>query len=114
MILEEPDMSHLPIDTKRDAVPIRLFKSDFLEFFTHISPITIIALWLPLSILLIVYAVMTAPGTKFPVYIPLGFLAGVCLWTFAEYMLHRFLFHHKPTSPRQECIFFLFHGNHLI
>ena len=105
-------MSHLPIDTKRDAVPIRLFKSDFLEFFTHISPITVIALWLPLSILLIVYAVMTASSATFPAYIVLGFVAGVFLWTLAEYILHRFLFHHKPTSPRQERIFFLFHGIH--
>ena len=45
-------------------------------------------------------------------FIPLGFLAGLFLWTFAEYTLHRFLFHHKPTSPRQERIFFLFHGIH--
>ena len=37
-------MSHLPIDTDRDPEPIRLFKSDFLEFFTHISPLTIIVL----------------------------------------------------------------------
>lgn len=41
-------MNYLPIDASRDAVPIRLFKSDFLEFFTHISPIAIIVLWLPI------------------------------------------------------------------
>ena len=105
-------MNHLPIDTQRDAVPIRLFKSDFLEFFTHISPVTIIVLWLPIAVLLMVYAVMNIPDSAFPIYIPLGFLIGLFLWTFAEYTLHRFLFHHKPTSPRQERIFFLFHGIH--
>jgi sterol desaturase/sphingolipid hydroxylase (fatty acid hydroxylase superfamily) len=105
-------MNHLPIDTQRDAEPIRLFKSDFLEFFTHISPVTIILLWLPIAVLLMVYAVTKAPGATFPFTIPLGFLAGLFLWTFAEYTLHRFLFHHKPTSPRQERIFFLFHGIH--
>ena len=41
-----------------------------------------------------------------------GLLIGLFLWTFAEYTLHRFLFHHKPTSPLQERIFFLFHGIH--
>jgi sterol desaturase/sphingolipid hydroxylase (fatty acid hydroxylase superfamily) len=114
-------MNHLPIDTDRNAIPIRLFKSDFLEFFTHISPVTVIALWLPIAVLLIVYAAMGdsyAPrenelaGGAFPTFIPLGFLIGLLLWTFAEYTLHRFLFHHKPTSPRQERIFFLFHGIH--
>ncbi len=105
-------MSHFPIDPRRDAEPIRLFKSDFLEFFTHISPVTIVVLWLPIAVLLIVYAVMNVPGSIFPVFIPLGFLIGLFLWTLAEYTLHRFLFHHKPTSPRQERILFLFHGIH--
>ncbi len=105
-------MNHLPIDTQRDAEPIRLFKSDFLEFFTHISPVTIIILWLPIAILLMVYAVTSASGPDFPVYIPLGFLIGLFLWTLTEYTLHRFLFHHKPTSPRQERMLFLFHGIH--
>ncbi len=105
-------MSHLPIDTSRDAEPIRLFKSDFLEFFTHISPAAIIALWLPIVVLLLIYAVLTVSGPAFPVYIPLGFIIGLFLWTFAEYTLHRFLFHHKPTTARQERIFFLFHGIH--
>ena len=105
-------MSHLPIDKSKNPEPIRLFKSDFLEFFTHISPATIIGLWLPIVVLLLVYAVFTATGPAFPVYIPLGFMLGLFLWTFAEYTLHRFLFHHRPTSPRQERIFFLFHGIH--
>lgn len=105
-------MSHLPIDTSRDAEPIRLFKSNFLEFFTHISPIAIIALWLPIVVLLLIYAVLRASGPTFPAYIPLGFIIGLFLWTFAEYTLHRFLFHHKSTTPRQERIFFLFHGIH--
>ena len=105
-------MSHLPIDTSRDSEPIRLFKSDFLEFFTHISPAAIVGLWLPIVVLLLVYAVLTVNGPGFPVHILLGFILGLFLWTFAEYSLHRFLFHHKPTSPRQERIFFLFHGIH--
>ena len=94
-------MSHLPIDTSRDPEPIRLFQSDFLEFFTHISPVTIIVLWLPIAVWLFLHAALTAPGPAFPAFIPLGFLAGLILWTFAEYTLHRFLFHHQPTSPRQ-------------
>jgi sterol desaturase/sphingolipid hydroxylase (fatty acid hydroxylase superfamily) len=105
-------MSHYPIDTSRDAVPIRLFKSDFMEFFTHISPATILGLWLPIVVVLLVYACLTVSGPAFPVHIPLGVMAGLFLWTFSEYTLHRFLFHHKPTTPFQERIFFLFHGIH--
>ena len=105
-------MSHTPIDTRRNTEPIRLFESDFLEFFTHISPVAIVVLWLPVAGLLIFYSLMHAPGSGVPAFIPLGFLIGLFLWTLAEYTLHRFLFHHKPASVRQERIFFLFHGVH--
>jgi sterol desaturase/sphingolipid hydroxylase (fatty acid hydroxylase superfamily) len=103
-------MSHLPTDPSRNAEPIRLFKSDFLEFFTHISPITIVVIWLPLAVYLGARPILDTKS--FPASLPLGFLIGLFLWTFSEYTLHRFLFHHKPTSPRQERIFFLFHGVH--
>jgi dihydroceramide fatty acyl 2-hydroxylase len=105
-------MNHLPIDASREAEPIRLFKSDFLEFFTHISPATVTGFWLPIVVLLLVYAGLTVSGSAFPLYIPFGLIIGLFLWTFAEYSLHRFLFHHHPTTPRQERIFFLFHGIH--
>jgi sterol desaturase/sphingolipid hydroxylase (fatty acid hydroxylase superfamily) len=105
-------MSHLPADPSRTAEPIRVFKSDFLESFTHISPATVAGFWLPIVVLLLVYAVLTAFVAAFPWYIPLGFIIGLFLWTLAEYLLHRFLFHHRPTTPRQERIFFLVHGIH--
>jgi len=105
-------MNHLPLDASRDAQPVRLFKSGFLEFFTHISPVAIVILWLPIAALLMAYAVQHASGGAFPGFIPLGFMIGLFLWTFAEYTLHRFLFHHRPTTPAQERIFFLFHGVH--
>ena len=104
-------MDHLPSDPSRNAEPIRLFKSDFLEFFTHISPLTIIVIWLPIAAYLAIRPVM-ASTSGLPAFVPEGILIGLFLWTLAEYTLHRFLFHHKPTSPRQERIFFLFHGIH--
>lgn len=102
-------MGHLPIETDRNAVPIRLFKSDFLEFFTHISPITIVVIWLPIVIILLISSLA---GSSTASVVVAGFVIGLFLWTLAEYTLHRFLFHYKPTSPRQERIFFLFHGIH--
>jgi dihydroceramide fatty acyl 2-hydroxylase len=105
-------MDHLPLDASRDAQPIRLFKSDLMEFFTHISPVAVVALWLPVAVLLLVHAIAGARGDSFPTFILLGVLLGLFLWTFAEYTLHRFLFHYKPKTPRQQRIFFLFHGVH--
>ncbi len=93
-------------------VPVRLFQSDFLEFFTHISPLVVLIIWTPVASFFLISAIIRRPAGGPWLYIPLGFVLGLVLWTFTEYTLHRFLFHHKPASARQERIFFLFHGVH--
>jgi sterol desaturase/sphingolipid hydroxylase (fatty acid hydroxylase superfamily) len=91
--------------------PIRLFKSDFLEFFTHISPVTVVIIWLPIALYFLITAIAT-PSIGFPVYIPVAFVLGLSLWTFTEYTMHRFVFHFKAKTPWQERVSFLFHGVH--
>ncbi len=103
-------MSHLPVD--HSDVPIRLFKSDFLEFFSHISPITITVIWLPVSMYFLVQAILKAPVGSFPVHILVGFLIGLLIWSISEYLLHRFVFHFPAKSERGKRITFLFHGIH--
>ena len=103
-------MSHPAID--HSETPIRLFKSDFLEFFTHISPLVVIVIWLPVAVFLLVRSVLSFGREGFPIYIPAGFLVGMVTWTLAEYLLLRFVFHFRPRRPRQERIIFLFHGIH--
>jgi sterol desaturase/sphingolipid hydroxylase (fatty acid hydroxylase superfamily) len=94
-----------------DETPVRLFKSDFMEFFTHISPITVIVIWLPIAIYFTWTAVSNLQDQS-GWFIPVGILIGLFLWTLSEYLLHRFLFHFKPRTPRQERLAFLFHGVH--
>jgi sterol desaturase/sphingolipid hydroxylase (fatty acid hydroxylase superfamily) len=93
--------------------PVRIFKTDFMEFFTHIYPWQVAVLWGALEIFLF-YSAITAAGTAGikVLYIPVAFLLGLFSWTFAEYTLHRWLFHFKPKTPIQERISFLFHGVH--
>jgi sterol desaturase/sphingolipid hydroxylase (fatty acid hydroxylase superfamily) len=105
-------MSHLPIDKSKDPTPIRLFKSDILEFFTHITPQVVLIIWLPVIGCFIVLSVIHRVGRGFPVYLPLVFLLGMFLWTFYEYTLHRFVFHYPAHGKLQERIIFLFHGIH--
>jgi sterol desaturase/sphingolipid hydroxylase (fatty acid hydroxylase superfamily) len=94
----------------RSDDPIRLFDSDFLEFFTHISPVAILLIWLPVVGFFVVRFLILDSQ---PFYIlPLGLLAGLFFWTFAEYILHRFLFHFPAKNKRQERLAFLFHGIH--
>jgi len=39
-------------------------------------------------------------------------LAGLFIWTFTEYMLHRFVFHFEPSSKWGQQLHFIFHGVH--
>ena len=105
-------MSHYPIDKSKNPTPIRLFKSDFLEFFTHITPIVILIIWLPIVAIFLVRSAMIVQGDSFPAYIPVGFVIGIFLWTFLEYTLHRFVFHFNARGKTAERIVFLFHGIH--
>lgn len=103
-------MSHPKID--HSDVPIRLFKSDFMEFFTHISPITIVVFWLPIAIFFMAKGIRDAINSGIWLQIPAAILLGLFLWSLTEYLLHRFLFHFKARSPLQERISFMFHGVH--
>jgi sterol desaturase/sphingolipid hydroxylase (fatty acid hydroxylase superfamily) len=99
-------------EINHDEEPIRLFKSDFMEFFTHISPVVVTIIWLPIIIYFFVKSVTAnVPGISL-IYIPVAYIVGLFFWTFTEYTLHRFLFHFKPRNPTQERISFLFHGVH--
>jgi len=108
--LRYSEMGGFPID--HSDKPIRLFSSDFMEFFTHISPVVVVLIWLPVIAWLLWRPGRGASPTSFPTYIPLGVLAGIFLWTFAEYTLHRYVFHLHPRSDRMKRLVFLFHGIH--
>ncbi len=100
---------HPPIT--HDEVPIRLFKSDFLEFFTHISPTAIVIIWLPVVFLLLIFSSNPTSRPGFGDGL-ISFLVGLFFWTLAEYLLHRFVFHFPPKTAKMERITFLFHGVH--
>lgn len=103
-------MDHPPID--HSDTPLRLFQSNFLEYFTHISPWTVVIVWVPVVLYFLIRPIVEpVPGTSWS-YIPLGYVGGLFLWTLAEYTLHRFVFHFRPRSERQKRITFLFHGVH--
>ncbi len=107
-------MTKASVKLDHSEEPIRLFKSDLLEFFTHIHPIVVLAIYVPVVIYFLVTAIASQPQASISkaVYIPLGLLIGLFLWTFTEYALHRFVFHFPPRAPWQERLSFLFHGVH--
>ena len=89
---------------------LRLFRSGFLEAFSHIPWWLVVVVWVPVVIGLFVYAVVGRglDGGR----VTWLALVGLFVWTFVEYALHRFAFHHEVRSPFGRKLHFLMHGIH--
>jgi len=94
-----------------DQTPIRLFKSDVLEWFTHVSPVAVVVIFLPVVLGALAYGAMQWFGYSW-LLLPALFLAGLAIWTLTEYLVHRFFFHFEPQSVWGKRLIFLFHGVH--
>ncbi len=91
----------------------RMFRYDFLEkYLSRVRPWQIVAFWGPVALGLLSYAFFRG-ALSVPAVLGLAF-SGVFVWTFLEYMLHRFAFHFavNPSSELQRDVAFLIHGVH--
>lgn len=68
-------------------VSVRMFRSDVLEWFSHVHPAVPHVLYVPLVAWLL-WGARATPGRT-----ALLWAGGAALWTLAEYLLHRFAFH---------------------
>jgi dihydroceramide fatty acyl 2-hydroxylase len=87
-----------------------MFKNDFLESLTKVHYSVPLIFWIPVIIYFIrkAYVVGEMSGSAVFGY----FLFGLAFWTFAEYVLHRWVFHFHPKSGWGKRIHFIFHGVH--
>jgi sterol desaturase/sphingolipid hydroxylase (fatty acid hydroxylase superfamily) len=89
---------------------IRVFKSEFLERFTHVHPLTPAIFWIPVVSWLFwrCFAIH-----RMSVALVFGLaLLGFITWTLSEYLLHRFVFHLSTGTPLRARLQFLIHGLH--
>ncbi len=89
---------------------VRMFESDFLEFFSHVHPITPLVIYLPVLAGLI-YLALAIRATPL-LAVGALFLAGILLWSFVEYTMHRWVFHYEPRSNLGKKLHFMLHGVH--
>lgn len=88
----------------------KIFQSQYLEYLTKTHPLVIWGMYLPVLILLPYYAVDKIALPGFHVFII--FIIGMFSWTLIEYILHRFAFHHHPSTDRGKRLNYIMHGNH--
>lgn len=85
-----------------------MFRSDFLETFTKVHPIVPALLYVPV----VLWAASRGFRMSGASALVGGLGLGGALWTLAEYVLHRFLFHIEPRGPVSRLIYFNLHGVH--
>lgn len=96
------------VSNKNEAV--RMFKSDFMEFFSHVHPATPLVLYLPV-IGYLLYLAFWQNGLS--IFAGAGmFLLGMAIWSLMEYILHRYLFHYEPKTRVGKQLHFVIHGVH--
>jgi 4-hydroxysphinganine ceramide fatty acyl 2-hydroxylase len=87
-----------------------MLKSDFVEFFSHVHPITPLVIYLPFVGYLL-YAALWQKEMSILAVAAL-FLLGMLMWTLFEYMIHRKVFHYEPKSRLGKKLHFIVHGVH--
>jgi sterol desaturase/sphingolipid hydroxylase (fatty acid hydroxylase superfamily) len=87
----------------------RMFGYSFLEWFTCAHPRSLIAAYLPGGLLLLGLGVRAGVSLA----ATLGwYLVGLAIWSFLEYVIHRFSFHLTPHNRLQVVFGYLIHGVH--
>lgn len=107
---------------------VRMFRSDLLERTTYVHPLVPHLIYVPIVFVLLWISPVSVGATV------LCFAIGLLIWTFLEYLLHRFAFHapeavmkgtheicaglelDQPVIPElptlRHVIYFIFHGVH--
>src|SRR6201993_44483 len=98
----------LYVSNKNETV--RMFESDFMEFFSRVHPVTPSVLYLPVVGYMLYLAL--GPRQLSIVAVTALFLLGVLLWTLIEYLIHRYVFHYKPKTRWGKRLHYVIHGVH--
>ena len=89
---------------------VRMFESNFMEFFSHVHPATPVILYGPI-IALMLYLAFVRKGLSFLTVLGF-FVIGVLTWTLLEYVIHRYIFHYVPKTRVGKLLHFIMHGVH--
>lgn len=101
-------MNKLFVSNKNETV--RMFESNFMEFFSHVHPATPLILYGPI-IALMLYLAFVQKGLSFLAVLGF-FVIGVLTWTLLEYVIHRYVFHYEPKTRVGRLLHFIMHGVH--
>jgi len=87
-----------------------MFENKIMEALSRVHPAVPLIIYLPL----VTYFLYLSISTYSVSFVNIFFLvvAGIFVWTFIEYVLHKYIFHFEATSEFGKKIHFIFHGVH--
>jgi sterol desaturase/sphingolipid hydroxylase (fatty acid hydroxylase superfamily) len=89
---------------------VRMFESNFMEFFSHSHPLIPLVLYLPVVGFMLYLSFWQKNLSIFPVA---GlFVIGLLIWTLLEYIIHRYVFHYRAPTRWAQRLHFIVHGSH--
>ena len=83
----------------------RMFKASWMELLSKVHFLMPLVIYLPVI-------VWCFYQTGFNIFFLIRFFLGLFIWSFTEYILHRFVFHWTPPGKLGARIHFIFHGVH--
>ena len=92
-----------------DAASTRMFKAGWMEALSKVHFSVPLVIYIPVIGFFIYKSIVV--GVE-PLALAGYFLLGLFLWTIAEYILHRWVFHYIPSSKWGLRLHFIFHGVH--
>jgi sterol desaturase/sphingolipid hydroxylase (fatty acid hydroxylase superfamily) len=100
-------MQELKIKNKGQAT---LFQSKQLEVLTKTSPQVIFSIYVPIILSMLVFSLVVLHVRWYEVGI--YYISGAFFWTFFEYLMHRFVFHHHSDNEKMQKVIYTAHGVH--
>jgi len=94
------------VSNKNETIP--LFKNPFLEYFSHIHPVTPIIVYMPILAVCAYFGFLRVTWYNGVI----AYVCGILLWTLTEYIIHRWAFHYQPKTEWGKKAHFLVHGIH--
>src|SRR5439155_8354763 len=89
---------------------VRMFESDFIEFFSRVHPAVPLLLYMPVVGYMLYVSLW---HQKLSILAVAGlFLLGVLLWSLLEYLIHRYIFHYEPKTHLGKRLHYIIHGVH--
>ncbi|RXP57031.1 fatty acid hydroxylase [Lutibacter sp. HS1-25] len=98
------------VTTEHNKGNATIFKNPFLESLTKTTLISNVIIY-GTVVTLLIYNALYIKKIEYPTFLAL-FIFALFFWTFAEYILHRFVFHWINDSKAVQRFHFIMHGSH--